>query len=402
MLNFLFWLPLMTVLTPKQAYCTALVMALVQFTNALEYMMINPIFPYVAASLKQPISQAGYVAAAYTLASVLSGLLAFYVIDQLDKKKVLLTNMALLGLITALTPYAPSLTILIMARFIAGLFGGITLGVGMALLLNQIPATMRGKAIAIVLSAFSVVSIIGLPLVLAVAHGYGWALSFWLVAGLCLLCMLSILTVIHPEPSTQRPVAQHQAIRLNTTMLFGASASGLANFSPFVLIPLLPPLFTDVLHQPMAQLPWLFLAGGLSGFVGTRLAGWACGHRPATTVATWATGLLLCSLLLLWLPLPKTLAAYGFMLLLMFGTYARLVAASVLAAAVPTPAHRGGFNVLQTALGHLSATIAFGLPAWWLAGQSLSVDKLTPILLFVGVSALWLLPYLRHLARHHS
>ncbi len=392
----------MTALTPKQAFCTTLVMALVQFTNALEYMMINPIFPYVADSLMLPISQAGYVSATYTLASVLSGLLTFYVIDRLDKRKVLLTNMALLGLITALTPCASSLFSLLLARFIAGLFGGITLGVGMALLLNHIPAALRSKAIAMVLSAFSVVSIIGLPLILAVAHAYGWALSFWLVAALCLLCLLAIFTVIQPEPSVQRPAGQRQTIRLDKTMLFGASASGLANFSPFILIPLLPSLLTDVLHQPLDELPWLFFAGGLSALTGTRLSGWACGRGRPTTVAAWATGLLLFSLLLPWLPLPETLVAYGFMLLFLLGTYARLVAASVLAATVPSAAHRGGFNVLQNALGHLSATLAFSLPAWWLGGQTLTADQLMPILSFVGISALWLLPYLRRLAHRHA
>lgn len=386
----------MTLFHPQPALRTAFVIALIQFANALEYMMINPIFPYMANTLKLPVSHAGYVSGVYTLACVLSGLAAYKIVDRFPKKKLLTLNLLLLGLMTALTPYATSWSSLIAIRFGAGLCGGLTLGVGMALLLNQTPPALRGKAIATVLAAFSVVSIVGLPLALLVANHLGWQWSFWLVAGLCLLCVPLLHALVAAEAPSSRPEPQ-QTLSLSPRLLWGVGASALTNFSPFLLIPLLAPLFTDLLAQPLSQLPLLFLGGGLSALAATKLSGKACDRYSPLNVATAATVLFLLSLLLLALPLPTTFKAYGFMLLFMFGTYGRMVAATVLAAAIPTAAQRGGFSVLQTACNHLSASAAFGLPAWWLHNQAFSQSNLWPLVLLAGISALSLLPYLSKL-----
>lgn len=51
-----------------------LIMAFVQFINALEYMIFNPLFAWMAPTFQVPVSQAGYVTGIYTLASVIAGL----------------------------------------------------------------------------------------------------------------------------------------------------------------------------------------------------------------------------------------------------------------------------------------------------------------------------------------
>lgn len=387
----------MTALNTQHTIRTALIIALIQFTNALEYMMINPIFLHIAHSLDLPVSQAGYVASIYTLASVLSGILAFFVIDGFNKRKILIINMLLLALMTALTPFATSLWALIIIRFISGLFGGITLGVGMALLINQTPAERRGKAIAIVLSAFPIVSIAGLPLVLWLANALTWHVSFWVVSVFCLSCIPPLMLYTQSDPHEEVQSTQQPHLQPNSQMLFGACANGLANFGPFILIPLLAPLITDVLHQPITFLPLLFLMGGMSAFISTKLTGWACDRYSPLIVATLGTLAFMISLWVLLLPLPLAWRTYGFMGLFMAGTYSRIVAATVLAAEIPTAAQRAGFNVLQTALGHLSASAAFLLSAWWFSGRTINVVHLRWLLLIVSISALLLLPYLHQL-----
>lgn len=71
-------------MTPaRKLTAIALVIAFIQFTNALEYMVFNPIFLYMAADFSVPVSFAGYVSAAYTLAAVISGIGAFFWIGAL-------------------------------------------------------------------------------------------------------------------------------------------------------------------------------------------------------------------------------------------------------------------------------------------------------------------------------
>ena len=75
----------------------AIVMAFVQFTNALEYMALTPVFAFMAEGFSVPVSFSGYVSGMYTLGAVLSGIMAFYWIDLFNKKQFLFKNMVLLG-----------------------------------------------------------------------------------------------------------------------------------------------------------------------------------------------------------------------------------------------------------------------------------------------------------------
>lgn len=81
----------------------AVVMAFIQFTNALEYMALTPVFAFMADGFSVPISFSGYVSGMYTLGAVLSGIIAFYMIDRLNKKQFLARNMVLLGGLTFFT-----------------------------------------------------------------------------------------------------------------------------------------------------------------------------------------------------------------------------------------------------------------------------------------------------------
>uniref|UniRef100_UPI0026F29193 MFS transporter n=1 Tax=Lonsdalea britannica TaxID=1082704 RepID=UPI0026F29193 len=139
----------------------AIVMAFVQFTNALEYMVFNPVFAFMAADFSVPVSFSGYVSGMYTFGAVLSGVIAFYWIGRFNKKRFLIVNMALLGLLTFLTTFISSFSLLLTLRFCAGLVGGTTMGVGISLLINHAPANLRGKMLATVIASFSMVSIVG-------------------------------------------------------------------------------------------------------------------------------------------------------------------------------------------------------------------------------------------------
>lgn len=66
-----------TTFNQKALIRIALVIAFVQFTNALEYMIFSPVFTFMAADFAVPVSFSGYVSGMYTSGAVLSGIIAF-------------------------------------------------------------------------------------------------------------------------------------------------------------------------------------------------------------------------------------------------------------------------------------------------------------------------------------
>ena len=80
-----------------------LIVAFVQFINALEYMIFNPLFTWMAPTFQVPVSQAGYVTGVYTLASVIAGVSVWRWVGNVKPRRFLLCNMALLGGLTMMT-----------------------------------------------------------------------------------------------------------------------------------------------------------------------------------------------------------------------------------------------------------------------------------------------------------
>ncbi|HGM6664351.1 TPA: MFS transporter [Serratia marcescens] len=373
-------------MTPtRKLTAIALVIAFIQFTNALEYMVFNPIFLYMAADFSVPVSYAGYVSAAYTLAAVISGIGAFYWIGGVEKRRFLLLNVALLGVMTLLIAATQQFYLLLALRLLAGLLGGTTMGVGIGLLLNAAPAALHGRMLATVIASFSLVSIVGMPGMLYLCEVASWRAALVTIGGLCLLAAVLVALFVPrdaPQPQAAAPVT------LDRRLLLFASAAGLTQFSPMLLIPVLAPLLTQRLQVADAHLSWLFLIGGVAGYLATVLAGHWLQRVGAVTLTVSATLLLLGSL---WLAARGGDRAELFMVTFLAAAYARLVAISSLSMRWPDNRQRAAFGTLQTALIHLSATVAFLLSSALLSG-GLTPRSLQRLLWLCALSAVAVSP----------
>ena len=359
----------------------AIVMAFVQFTNALEYMVFNPVFAFMAADFSVPVSFSGYVSGMYTFGAVLSGVIAFYWIGRFNKKRFLIVNMALLGLLTFLTTFISSFSLLLTLRFCAGLVGGTTMGVGISLLINHAPANLRGKMLATVIASFSMVSIVGMPSLLFLCTSYGWHVALWLITTLCLLALPLIVSVI-PQDSDSLSTRETQALDVDT-LLF-ASGNALVQFSPMLVIPILVPLMTQQLGASEDLLPWLFFVGGVISYLSTKITGVLTSRFSALVLATGSTVVFILSLLI---PILGYQHAALFMTLFLGASYSRLVSSSAITIQFPDDRQRAGFSSLQTSIMYVMTTVAFFLSAFLLPDHGMAPQNVKRLLVICAISA---------------
>ncbi|MCS3606237.1 MFS transporter [Erwinia rhapontici] len=359
----------------------AFVMAFIQFTNALEYMMFNPVFAFMAADFAVPVSFSGYVSGMYTSGAVISGVIAFYWIDRFNKKHFLIANMALLGLLTLFATFTSSFSLLLTLRFCAGLVGGTTMGVGISILINNAPTNVRGKMLATVIASFSMVSIVGMPTILFLCTHYGWHVALWLISILCLLALPLIVSIIPHEPvSLDRLHAQPIDV---DTLLF-ASSNALVQFSPMLVIPVMVPLLTQQLGASQDLLPWLFFGGGVTGYLSTKMTGVLTLRFSALILATGSTIVFILSLLL---PFMGYQHAALFITLFLGASYSRLVSSSAVSIQYPDDRQRAGFSSLQTSIMYLITTVAFFLSAFLLPDYGMAPQNLNTLLAVCAISA---------------
>src|SRR6185436_16897149 len=97
---------------------------------------------------------------------------------------------ALLGLYAGFTvatmfcALAQTYHLLVAARALAGAFGGVTGALILAIVGDVVPELRRGAAMGLVMSAFSIANICGVPLGLVLASHFNWHVPFFALAGL--------------------------------------------------------------------------------------------------------------------------------------------------------------------------------------------------------------------------
>jgi predicted MFS family arabinose efflux permease len=338
------------------------VVAAVQFVNVLDFMMVMPLGPDFADGLGIDVSRLGLVGGAYTAAAAVTGLIGATFLDRFDRRRAL--GVALLGLVvgTAMGGLATGLPSLLAARVLAGAFGGPATAISLSIVADLVPPERRGRALGLVMGAFSVASVLGVPAGLELARVGGWQLPFFAVAllGLAITAMaMFMLPAMRSHLEAEAPAApgavpalslmQEPAVR--TSLL----ASGLVMLANFAIIPNLSAYIQFNGGYPRERLGLLYLVGGAASFFTLRLAGIAVDRFGAPVVALVGTAFYAVVVLLTLgadVPLLPMLPLFvGFMVT---GSL-RMVPMQTLASRVPMPRARARFMSIQSAVQHIAS-----------------------------------------------
>ena len=334
----------------------------VQFVNILDFMMVMPLGPDFAVSLGIPTSHLGYIGGAYTAAAAVAGMAGSLFLDRFDRRKAL--AVAMLGLVigTAAGGFATGLPSLMAARVLAGFFGGPATSLSFSIIADVVPAERRGRAMGAVMGAFSVASILGVPLGLELSRRGGWQMPFFGVAALGAMVAASAVFLL--PPLRLHLIEGEKAKQISFRELFGNSLvrisyamTALVMMGGFILIPNISAYVQFNLAYPRDRLGLLYLTGGAVSFVATRAAGIMLDRWGA--VRTGSIGVALLTIVIYtgfvsYLPgLPVVAIFMGFML----GNAFRNVTYNTLATRVPAPHERARFLSLQSAIQHLSAAL---------------------------------------------
>jgi predicted MFS family arabinose efflux permease len=353
---------------PKSERTLLLLLAAIQFTTNLDFLIILPLGPQYMRLMHLTPAQFNLIVAAYAIAAGISGIAAGFWLDRFDRKSALLVLFTGFAIGTLFCALAPTYHLLVAARALAGTFGGVTGAVILAIVGDVIPEHRRGKAMGLVMSAFSVASIFGVPLGLVLATDLNWHVPFYAIAGLCVPILVAVSRSVpalrgHLEHARdQHPVARMLAVLVepNHRMAFIFMAALTA--AGFSIFPTLAPYMVQNVGMTERQLPFIYLAGGVCTLFSMNLVGrWADRSGKLYVFTLMSLSATIPVTLLTHLPRVPLLAALATSTLLMICMSGRFVPAMAMMTATVESRFRGGFMSVNSSVQQFSC----GLAAWF-------------------------------------
>lgn len=335
--------------------------AAVQFINILDFIMVTPLAGDFALALDIKTSQIGLIAGSYTVAAGVSGLAGSTFWDRFERKRALAFCMFGLALGTLVAALAVDLWTLVGARVLAGVFGGPATALSVAIVADAVPAERRGRAMGIVMAAFSLASILGVPLGLKMAELGTWRTPFvvvgltaFLIMGAALVLLPSMRDHIGQETDDERRHPLRFLQRGDVWLAYGLVACAMS--AGFMIFPNITAYVLFNLGYPRSELEILYFVGGILSLIGMQVAGRLVDRVGAFPVGTAAISVVVVLMYVLFIDFRP-----GFVLLPLFALFmmfmsVRAVAQNTLTSQVPRPHERARFMSLQSATQHFASS----------------------------------------------
>ncbi len=348
----------------SQQWGLLLLLAAINFTHILDFVIVMPLGDPLRQQLHISPKQFGMVVSAYGIAAMITGIVSSSVVDLFDRKTILIGSFGGFALATFYCGLAPNYSHLLIARCLAGLFGGMASSCVMAVIGDVFADRQRGRAIGVVTSSFAVASTIGLPIGLWLAIYFGnWNAPF-IAIGFLALCVWVLSLICLPSMTGHRtgirtsPLRQFRSVVRQPNHLWAFAFMLATVFGTFIVVPYIAPYVQANCGRSATDLPIIYAVAGICTLITLNVIGWATdrfGAKPIFMIC--AGGAVLMTLVITNLPNVSLLGATIVTSVFMVLASGRIIPAQAMMLRASDPALRGAFMNLTTSVSHFATAV---------------------------------------------
>jgi predicted MFS family arabinose efflux permease len=341
------------------------ILAFLQFAVIVDFMLMSPLGAMIIPELKIDTAQFGLVVSAYAFSAGIAGLLTAGLADRYDRKKLLLFFYTGFLLGTLWCGLASSYEMLLLARIVTGLFGGVIGSIVLAISTDLFPAHMRGRVMGLIQTAFAASQVLGIPIGLYLANRWDWHMPFLAMAGFGLVGGLLMLRKMQPVnahlalPQEHSPWMHLYHTITERRYLLAFAITAVLTTGGFMLMPFSSAYIVNNLGIDMHQLPTVYLVTGVCTIFFGPLIGKAADAYGKFRVFTFGTVVSIVMVLVYTRLTAISLPALIFINALMFvGIFSRMIPYQALVSSVPAANQRGSFNAISASIQQLAGGVA--------------------------------------------
>jgi len=342
-------------------------LAAVNFTHIMDFVIMAPLNPFLKESMSITTEEFGFLVSIYTFAAAAGAIIAFFKIDSYDRRTaltILYTGFIVANVFCAI---APGYKFFLMARLFAGLFGGVLNVLIMSVVGDAIPMARRGKAMGMIMAAFSAASVLGIPCGLILADIYDdYHPPFILLSGLSLIVGIflfikfpSITGHIEAKETKTPHIDVLKGFIKDSNVTLALLFMFLLMIAGFTVVPFISDYLVHNVGLDKEDLKYVYLCGGLATAVSSPIVGRLADKFGKVKVFVIAALLsivpiVIVTVLPVW-PLPYVLM-FNVIFFMCFG--GRFVPAMTLISSCVKPQRRGSFLSINSAVQQLASGVA--------------------------------------------
>lgn len=252
-------------------------LAIGAFGIGLTEFVVAGILPQIARDFGIDIPTTGLMATTYALGVFVGAPILTVLGARVPRKTMLIALAVLFTLGNVITALAPTFSIALVGRIITAFNHGTFFGIGSIIAASLVTKDRQASAIAFMFSGLTLANLFGVPAGTWLAQVYDWRLVFWLIAGIGLVTVLSIVLLV-PRIEAGKAIALKAELRAfadpQVLLAMGITVFGPAAF--FTSITYIAPMMVEEAGVSDAAVARLMVLFGLGLAVGN----W-CGGRFA-------------------------------------------------------------------------------------------------------------------------
>jgi predicted MFS family arabinose efflux permease len=286
-------------------------LALANFVIGMGAFVVVGVLSPVAVAFGVDRAQAGALMTVYAATYAVASPLLVAGTGRLDRRRLLSIGLALFALGAGAAALAPSFGLLLAARALMALGGGLVTPVAASMGVALAGPGQQGRALSIVFGGLTLAQVLGVPAGAWLGYAFGWPAAFAVVAVLSLLGLAAIALALPAGIAVPvATLASLGAVLRSGRLMAAVSFTALFIGALYVCYTFLAPLLETLYGLSRDGVTGMLLLFGLGAVVGN-----AMGGRLTDRIGSGRTLVLLClaqSLLMPALTLPTwPLAAVG-------------------------------------------------------------------------------------------
>jgi MFS transporter, DHA1 family, multidrug resistance protein len=165
-----------------------------------------PAFPAVARDLSATATQVQLTLTTFFVGMALGQLIGGPVSDQRGRRRPLIAATVLMAVASVVCALAPTITVMMAARFVQGFAGGWAMVIGRAVIVDLARGAQLVRVLNVIAAVGGIAPIAGPLLGAVILQLSNWRVSFWTIAALGVAMTVAVLVVV---PETLPPQKRH-------------------------------------------------------------------------------------------------------------------------------------------------------------------------------------------------